>query len=849
MHGCGYNRGYFVRFRVMINFLSPWLRLGLRGRLLVLIVLILALGRVVLGGAQMLGEMEEYWSALAREMQPNLDQMAEDLAGPVVAGNSRAIQRILVARSGQPRIGEIAWHDRAAGTVMRVRAEKSELVRPPSWFQGYLALKPVLKSRNIVVAGKDYGTLQVEFSGLPLEIRLWNQFVAEAWQFVLVLLLLSAAVFMLLGKWLRPLERVAAAGRRFLAGDYGQRISDSSRLVPEVRTMVDILNQAAARVGGLVLSLSEQRRAIDNAVIVVESDLSGIVYYVNDKFCEVSGYSRGEVVGRDHRLLKSGYHPPEFFEELWRTVRRGETWQGEICNQTRSGGILWLLATITPVLGQDGQPFKYISVWVDITRRKLAENVLAQQAQIIDQTREAVFSTDLKGTLVSWNRGAELLFGYSANEAIGQPMRFILPEAAPGTLEESVILSVFQNGGVAIETQLARKDAPAFDAHFSLTLLKDWEGNQIGVTGYVLDMTARKNMERALRESEARLAKAQQMAHLGSWEWDVASDVVVRSSEVARIFDLAPESKLDSQGFFMHVHPADRELVEKSVIAALAGEITYSLDFRIVTTAGENRFVHAEGEVEWDAQGKPRRMIGTVQDITDRQLAEQEIRRSREQLRELSAHLQTAREEEKAVIAREIHDELGGNLTALKMDIFWLTRKLPVELDAARVKVGEMANMVDASVHAMRRIVTELRPTLLDDLGLLPAMKWQASEFAKRYGVSCSVEMHGDEVDMDEARRIALFRIFQEALTNVARYANATRVQVDVWREHDKIAMDLIDNGIGIPEGAIMQPTSHGIRGMMERAHALGGSVEIGSAPGEGVSISVRIPIAAEVFA
>ena len=826
----------------MTKLLSPWLKLGLRGRLLLLIVLMLCLGRAILGGAQMRWEIEDYWSALSRDMKPILDHMEDDLAGPVVAGDSGAIRRILVARLGQRRIEGIAWRD-VAGAVMHVRAERPELPRPPSWFQGYMGLRRVVESRDIMVAGRDYGTVELEFSSLPLERELWREFVAEAWQFGLLLLLLVSAVFALLGKWLSPLERVAAAGRRFLAGDYSLRISDSSRLVPEIRTMVEILNQAAAQVGGLVLSLSEQRRAIDDAVIVIESDLNGVVFYVNDKFCEVSGYRRDEVIGKDHRFLKSGYHTREFFEDLWRAVKRGDTWQGEICNQTKGGGILWLLATITPVLGRDGKPFKYISVWVDITRRKLAENVLAQQAQIIDQIHDAVFSTDLDGTLVSWNKGAELLFGHSAHEAVGQPARFLVPAEERAAFDDRLFPNVLRDGGAALEMRLLKKSGQGFDAHCSLTLLRDCEGSPIGVAGYALDISAHKLMERALRESEARLAKAQQMARLGSWEWDMASDAIVRSPEVVRIFELEPDAGPNMAVCMAHVHPDDRDLVRQSLSAALAREITFSVDFRIITGGGTERVLHGEGEVEWDREGRPVRMIGTVQDITERKLAEQEVRQSREQLRELSSHLQTVREEEKAAIAREIHDELGGNLTALKMDIFWLTRKLPPELDAARVKVSDMANMVDASVHAMRRIVTELRPTVLDDLGLLPAMKWQASEFAKRYGIQCKVELHGDEIDMAEACRIALFRIFQEALTNAARYSKASQVQVEVWREHDKIALEILDNGIGIPEGAIMQPTSHGIRGMMERAHSLGGSVEIGSAPGEGVSISVRIPL------
>lgn len=654
--------------------------------------------------------------------------------------------------------------------------------------------------------------------------------------------MLFAPIF--LARWLKPLEIINIAGRRFMDGDFSVRVADPARFAPEMRAMAEMLNQMMAQMGGLVLSLSEQRRAIDNGVIVVESDTKGVITYVNDKFCEVSGYSRDEAIGRNHRFLNSGYHAQPFFDDLWSTLRRGETWQGEICNRNKNGGMSWLLTTITPVLGTDGAPSKYISVRVDITSRKLAENVLAQQAQIIDQTHDAVFSTDLRGTLVSWNRGAERLFGYSVHEATGQPVRFIALLAGEADFHARVFLALTREGGGALETLLRKKSGKIFPAHLSLTLLRDEAGLEIGVAGYVLDITERKQIENALREREASLAFAQRVAHLGSWEWHLESGRLQWSDEVYRIWGFTPGAFTPSYETFLDsVYPDDRELVEKFVAAALQNEVLFSIDHRIVLPDGGVRFVHEEARTFRDEAGKALNVAGTVQDITEHKQAEQEIRASREQLRELSNHLQTVREEEKAMIAREIHDELGGNLTALKMDIFWLERKLPLELEAARERVASMSDVVDASVHAMRRVVTELRPTVLDDLGLLAAMQWQASEFTKRYNIQCKVSTHGEEIALAEEIRIALFRIFQEALTNVARYSKASLVRVDVWREHDKIALEVFDNGIGIPEGAIMQPTSHGLRGMVERARSLGGSAEIGSAPGEGVAISVRIPL------
>ena len=829
----------------MKNLSVPWGDLGLRGRLLAIVALLLVLSGAVSHGIQLQREADDYRADLSHDMDYTMDLLEMSLAEHAVSGDFPAIQEVLTQRARYSLIDEIRWRD-ASGAMVEARAIKHETAVYPPWFHRLLGFATNEQLRDVVVGERKYGVIWAKFSSVPLENRLWREAASQLWWSCLELILLMAGVYFLLGRWLKPLKSITAVGQHLLAGDYRAGIAISSSNVPEIRDMARVLDQAATEAGRLVFSLSEQRRAIDNAVIVMESDLNGIITYVNDKFCEISGYSRDEVMGRDHRFLNSGMHPRAFFDDLRSDLRSGETWQGEVCSRTKSGGIFWLLTTITPIMGADFKPFKYISVMVNITGRKLVEGVLSQQAQIIDQTLDAVFSTDFRGTLVSWNRGAELLFGYGADGAIGEPVQFLALPDERDDFYRQVFLGLSRAGGGVRETRLTKKSGEAFDAYFSLSLLKDKEGMEIGVACYVTDISAQKRMEHKLRENETRLAKAQQMARLGSWEWEIATGESQWSDEMCRIFGVDQDNPAAFGLFMSSVHPDDRELVEKSLIAALAREVNYNVDVRLLPAGGETRFIHAEAEVEFDGEGKALRMFGTVQDITERKVIEQEIRASREQLRNLSSHLQAAREEEKATIAREIHDELGGNLTALKMDIAWLARILPPEMDVALEKTGAMANLVDASVYAMRRIVTELRPTVLDDLGLLAAMRWQASEFTKRYGIQCKVVMHGEDIAVAGAYRIALFRIFQESLTNAARYSKADRVLVDVWRERDKIALEIVDNGIGLPESTAMDPTSHGLRGMMERARTLGGTVEIGSAPGEGVVISVHIPLPVE---
>ncbi|OGS98419.1 MAG: hypothetical protein A3F73_09545 [Gallionellales bacterium RIFCSPLOWO2_12_FULL_59_22] len=217
------------------------------------------------------------------------------------------------------------------------------------------------------------------------------------------------------------------------------------------------------------------------------------------------------------------------------------------------------------------------------------------------------------------------------------------------------------------------------------------------------------------------------------------------------------------------------------------------------------------------------------------------------QLRDLSAHLQDMREEEKARIAREIHDDLGGTLTAIKMEIYWLARELPAGKESGPLyeRIGSMSQLLDNAVGVTRRVITELRPTILDDLGLLAAIEWQAAQFYKRTGIECRVSCIEDKGNLDKQRSIALFRIFQEALTNIARHSAASRVKVEFRHGDEEVVLSVSDNGCGMPGGQVVAPDSHGIRGMFERVGQLDGSIGFDNLPDGGFNVTVVLPLSA----
>ena len=225
-----------------------------------------------------------------------------------------------------------------------------------------------------------------------------------------------------------------------------------------------------------------------------------------------------------------------------------------------------------------------------------------------------------------------------------------------------------------------------------------------------------------------------------------------------------------------------------------------------------------------------------------------ERKQMEEQLGALNDHLERAREDERTGIAREIHDELGQAMTGLKMDVAWLARKIgdrvhPSAAADFQERINAMSTLIDETIQQVRRISAELRPGVLDHLGLVAALEWQAKEFERRMGTACVVTSNVETIDLARDASTGVFRIFQVALTNVARHAGATRVDVELDRRDDRLSLVIADNGKGISEGAARSPTSLGLLGIRERARRLGGEVEVTAGRAGGTTLSLAVPL------
>ena len=229
--------------------------------------------------------------------------------------------------------------------------------------------------------------------------------------------------------------------------------------------------------------------------------------------------------------------------------------------------------------------------------------------------------------------------------------------------------------------------------------------------------------------------------------------------------------------------------------------------------------------------------------IRERMIVAERLEQSEEKLRRLAAYLVSVREEERAHIAREIHDELGQVLTGLKMDVSWLAQRLDAKQKTLHGKTQSMCGLIDSAIQTVRKIASGLRPEILDEMGIVAAINWQAKDFQKRTGIRCRVELPADGIKLDLERSTTTFRIFQEILTNVARHAHASRVDVKLDLTDERMTLEVADNGVGIPE-AKLNGKSLGLLGIQERALHFNGDVTINGAAGQGTRVTVSIPLA-----
>jgi len=602
------------------------------------------------------------------------------------------------------------------------------------------------------------------------------------------------------------------------------------------------------------LRSSEERwRAIfeNSAVGIALTNAQGTFTATNRAYQEMVGYSDNELGALSYIDLTHEDDRPAN-RMLAATLWEGKQQQFTIEKRYRrkDGRLIWVRSTVSLAPGTGTVPPFGMSIIEDITEQKRAEEALRRSQmmfeKLFDSSPDAILASDRQGRIVRVSEQAETIFGYRRADLLGQPVELLVPELSRRVhalhRENYYAQPRVRLMGADLELHGRRADGSEFPADILLNLIETEEGPL--VLSVVRDITERKQAEEQLKHSEAYLAESQRLSNVGSWAAQISPrELVFWSQEHYRMWGFDGANGIPPlQVTLSRVHPEDRPKVDEAFESAVREQRDFVFDFRIVLPDGTMKYCHSIGHPVFNRTGEVVEFTGTIVDVTESKRAEEELQRSFDQLRALSAQLQSVREEERTRVAREIHDELGQALTAIKLDVTALVRELPSAQGPAVQRGQSILNLLDETIQSVQRISTELRPGILDDLGLAAALEWAGEEFQARTGMKCRISVPDEDVTIDRDRATALFRIFQETLTNVARHAKATEVNVRLATENGSLALEIHDNCLGIREEQLSTGKSLGILGMRERARLLGGEFMIQGVPGGGTTVRVRIP-------
>ncbi len=392
--------------------------------------------------------------------------------------------------------------------------------------------------------------------------------------------------------------------------------------------------QAQAR-----LRLEQLRQAIDEHAIVSIADAKGSIVHVNDKFCAISSYTRQELLGKNHRMVKSGLHDAAFYYDLWQTISSGRVWQGEVCNRRKDGEIYWVEATIYPILDNRGAPVQYISIRTDITALKATQEALRIGQERLRRGQEFANIGTWEWTIETgdlfWSERIAPLFGYPVGELATSYENFLkaLHPDDRQAVTDAVTACIERNAPYDIEHRVVWPDGTVRWLLERGAVSRDAQGKPLKMLGVVQDVDDRKRAELALAERERLLREAQTLSRIGNWSADLVTGQLVWSDEIYRIFGHEPGSFAPSvEAFHATVHPDDRALVRESEMRAKQSG-RHDVVHRIVQPDGEIRYVHELAQMQVDAAGNPIGLTGTVQDVTERMMYERELSSLAERLK------------------------------------------------------------------------------------------------------------------------------------------------------------------------------------------------------------------------
>jgi PAS domain S-box-containing protein len=490
-----------------------------------------------------------------------------------------------------------------------------------------------------------------------------------------------------------------------------------------------------------------------------------------------------------------------------------------------------------------GKPLRSRGTVQNITVRREIAAESARLAAIVESSQDAILSCSLDATILTWNTGAERLFGYSAAEAKGRDASIIVPVGERDAYYERW-LPAAQQGRFPppYETVRITKEGRRIDVSASLSPIYD-DAQQINAISIVIrDLSQQRALQSALRATEIKLrlvaANVPGMVfELQRCEGEHGAHFTYASEGSKKLFGLNPDQLCGRPDLLTgRIAAADREAFLSSLEVSAQNLSPWAWQGRAVSQHDTLGWVQLEakphlgesGMIIWD---------GIAIDISDVKNSELKLRQTQQQLRALTAHHEEIREEERARIARELHDELGQLLTGVKLHLS--THRTGGTDRRANQKY--VVQLVEQAIMVTRHAVADLRPPVLDQ-GFTAAVRWYAEQFFRRTGIVCEAALEDDASILDQHHRVPLFRVLQESLTNVAKHAGATRVEIQFTANGKHCRLQVRDNGKGFGQDSVASKRTFGLLGMRERVTILGGCVNVESAPGKGTAVIVDIP-------
>ena len=437
-------------------------------------------------------------------------------------------------------------------------------------------------------------------------------------------------------------------------------------------------------------------------------------------------------------------------------------------------------------------------------------------------------------------------FGLRREQVIGRSDAELFPHGQAAAFSSNDAQVLATGAAVQFEETARTVEGERVSVVIKFPVL-DAAGAVAGIAGVATDITESKRIEQALRESRTLLEEAQKVAGLGCWEWDPASGRLQWSEELYRIYGVEARGFRPSfEAYLERVHPEDRVRVSETVAAALVDGRGFQLEERIVRPDGAVRVLRSQGEVMKSEQGRPLKMLGACFDVTEQKASEERLRAAAETLSRLSRRLVEAEEAERRRIARELHDRVGQNLSALNINLDIVLGLLGEQAShEVRVRLRDSLALVDGTLQSIENVMADLRPPLLDEYGLGAALGWYAEEFVRRTHLRVDFEDRARERtrELRPEAAVTLFRIAQEALNNVAKHAQAAVATITLEMKDDHFILQIRDDGRGFDPGA--STSRLGMRSMRERAEAAGGALALESAPGRGTAVRISMPLPA----